>query len=162
MDHNLHHQWRMRFSFKNATIALTIVNVLIFLFILQGFFTSSSSSSSSSSSASSSRRLISAQLRIIKEAEEIRLAMQPLELIKRVREIEQEGSAGKETEQQKDVKQNTAVVDLTKRLKDIHTGNDASSLKALEEWRKRKMERARQRGLEKTGGVSSVQNIIRH
>ncbi|KAG5387547.1 hypothetical protein IGI04_039017 [Brassica rapa subsp. trilocularis] len=87
-----------------------------------------------------------AQLRYIKEAEEIRLAMQPLDLIKRVREIEQEGTGGQETEQQK---QNTAV-DLSKRLKDF-----ASSLKALEEWRKRKMERARQRDLEKTGGLSS-------
>ncbi|CAH8251150.1 unnamed protein product [Arabidopsis lyrata] len=145
------HQWRMRFSFKNATIALTVVNVLIFLFLLQGFFTSSSSSSSSSSS----RRLISAQLRYIKEAEEIRLKMQPLELIKRVREIEQEASAGQETEQHKDVKQTTAV-DLSKRLKDFRALNDASSLKALEEWRKRKMERARQRDLEKTGGVSSI------
>nr|VDC64501.1 unnamed protein product [Brassica rapa] len=86
-----------------------------------------------------------AQLRYIKEAEEIRLAMQPLDLIKTVREIEQEGTGGQETEQQK---QNTAV-DLSKRLKDF-----ASSLKALEEWRKRKMERARQRDLEKTGGLS--------
>uniref|UniRef100_A0A1J3JZC1 Transmembrane protein n=1 Tax=Noccaea caerulescens TaxID=107243 RepID=A0A1J3JZC1_NOCCA len=152
--HHHHHQWRMRFSFKNATIALTIVNVVIFLFLLQGFFTSSSSpTSSSSSSSSSSPRLDSGQLRYIKEAEEIRLAMQPLELIKRVREIEQEASAGIETNQQKDVKQNTAV-DLSKRLKDLRSLNDASSLKALEEWRKRKMERARQRDLEKTGGIS--------
>ncbi|VVA89963.1 unnamed protein product [Arabis nemorensis] len=149
MDHN-HHQWRLRFSFKNATIALTIINVLIFLFLLQGFLTSSSPSSSS-------RRIISAQLRYIKEAEELRRAMQPLELIKRVREIEQEASAGQETEQKKDVKQNTAV-DLSKRLKDFRALNDASSLKALEEWRKRKMERARQRDLEKSGGV---QNVIR-
>jgi hypothetical protein len=118
------HQWRMRFSFKNATIALTVINVLIFLFLLQGFFTSSSSPSSSSSS----RRLISAQLRYIKEAEELRLKMQPLELIRRVREIEQEASAGQETEQQKDVKQTTAV-DLSKRLKDFRALNDASSLK---------------------------------
>ncbi|KAF8111620.1 hypothetical protein N665_0074s0143 [Sinapis alba] len=148
MDHN-HQQWRiMRFSFKNATIVLTVVNLLIFLFLLQGFFTSSSSSSSP-------RRVVSAQLRYIKEAEEIRLAMQPLELIKRVREIEQEEpSGGQETEQEKDVKQNTAV-DLSKRLKDFRALNDASSFKALEEWRKRKMERARQRDLDKTGGVSS-------
>ncbi|XP_010483946.1 PREDICTED: uncharacterized protein LOC109124423 [Camelina sativa] len=149
MDHHHHNQWRMRFSFKNATIALTVVNVLIFLFLLQGFFTSSSSSSTSS------RRIVSAQLRYIKEAEEIRLKMQPLELIKRVREIEQEASGGQETEQQKDVKQTTAV-DLSKRLKDFRALNDASSLKALEEWRKRKMERARQRDLEKTGGASSI------
>ncbi|WZZ77233.1 hypothetical protein YC2023_097805 [Brassica napus] len=163
MDH-IYRQWLKRFSFKNATIALTIVNVLIFLFLLRGLFTSSSSSSSSSS-----RRIISGllrsfpgfqikvahlvlalfpQLRYIKEAREIRLAMQPLELIKRVKEIQQEASAGHET----DVKQNTEAVDLSKRLKAFLPTNEESSLKALEEWRKRKMERARQRDLEKTGG----------
>ncbi|KAF2588902.1 hypothetical protein F2Q70_00042118 [Brassica cretica] len=45
-----------------------------------------------------------AQLRYFKGAEETRLAMQPLDLIKKVREIEQEGTGGQETEQQKDVK----------------------------------------------------------
>ncbi|KAJ4878833.1 hypothetical protein Rs2_35887 [Raphanus sativus] len=94
------------------------------------------------------------RLRYIKEAREIRLAMQPLELIKRVKEIQQEASAGRETEQQKEVKQNTAV-DLSKRPKAFLPTNEESSLKALEEWRKRKMERARQQDLEKTGGVSS-------
>ncbi|KAL0697294.1 hypothetical protein Bca4012_053416 [Brassica carinata] len=145
----IYRQWLKRFSFKKATIALTIVNVLIFLFLLRGFFTSSSSSSSSS------RRIISARLRYIKEAREIRLAMQPLELIKRVKEIQQEASEGHETEQQqKDVKHNTAV-DLSKRLKAFLPTNEESSLKALEEWRKRKMERERQRDLEKIGCVSS-------
>ncbi|KAL0884456.1 hypothetical protein Bca101_008437 [Brassica carinata] len=72
-----------------------------------------------------------AQLRYIKEAEEIRLAMQPLELIKRVREIEQEGTGGQETEQQKDVKQQNTAVDLSKRLKDFRALNDASSLKGF-------------------------------
>ncbi|CAN6892974.1 unnamed protein product [Brassica oleracea] len=94
---------------------------------------------------------ICAQLRYIKEAREIRLAMQPLELIKRVKEIQQEASAGHET----DVKQITEAVDLSKRLKAFLPTNEESSLKALKEWRKRKMERARQRDLEKTGGVSS-------
>ncbi|KAE8076134.1 hypothetical protein FH972_014800 [Carpinus fangiana] len=80
--------------------------------------------------------------------------MQPLELIKRVREIEQEVYAEPETLQQKDTKQ-TAAVDLSKRLNDLRSFNDASSLKALEEWRKRKMERARRRELERNGTFTS-------
>ncbi|RYR25752.1 hypothetical protein Ahy_B02g059747 [Arachis hypogaea] len=56
--------------------------------------------------------------------------------------------------QKKDSKQ-TAAVDLSKRLKDIRSLNDAASLKALEEWRRRKMERARQRQMEKNGTTSS-------
>ncbi|KAH1190116.1 hypothetical protein GmHk_20G057752 [Glycine max] len=94
------------------------------------------------------------QLNYIKESEEIRLAMLPVELIKRVREIEQEVYTEPETAQKKDTKL-TAAVDLSKRLKDFRSLNDAASLKALEEWRKRKMERARQRELEKNGTTSS-------
>lgn len=71
-----------------------------------------------------------------------------------MREIEQEGYTEPETAQKKDTKQ-TAAVDLSKRLKDFRSLNDAASLKALEEWRKRKMERARQRQLEKNGTTSS-------
>lgn len=72
--------------------------------------------------------------------------MQPLELIRRVREIEQEVTAELETVQHKETKQ-TAALDLSKRLTNARTFSDAASIKALEEWRKRKMERARQREL---------------
>ncbi|KAJ6420943.1 hypothetical protein OIU84_028346 [Salix udensis] len=74
----------------------------------------------------------------------MRLAVQPWKLIKRVKEIEQDGHAEPETVQQKDTRQNAAAVDLSKRLQDFRSLNNASTLKALEEWRKRKMERARQ------------------
>ncbi|XVF28507.1 hypothetical protein REPUB_Repub15cG0035300 [Reevesia pubescens] len=141
--------WRLRLSLKNATIALNIFNVLAALFLLQWFL-----SSASSRSKLSSNQPISADFNYIKESEEIRLAMQPLELIKRVKEIQQETYAEPETVQPNDAKQTTAV-DLSKRLKDFRSVNDAASLKALEEWRKRKMERARQRQLEKNGTVTS-------
>ncbi|KAF1897439.1 hypothetical protein Lal_00035144 [Lupinus albus] len=71
-----------------------------------------------------------------------------------VREIEQEVYTQPETAQKKDTKQ-TAAVGLSKRLKDFRSVNDAGSMKALEEWRKRKIERARQRQLEKNGTTSS-------
>ncbi|KAJ0035392.1 hypothetical protein Pint_25175 [Pistacia integerrima] len=146
--------WRLRLSFKNATIFITVLNVIAALFMLHCFL----SSSISSRNKLSSDQLTSVQLKYIKESEEIRLAMQPLELIKRVREIQQEVNAEPENVQQKDAKQ-TAAVDLSKRLKDLHSANDAANLKvpssALEEWRKRKMERARQRQLEKNGTTTS-------
>ncbi|XP_030975875.1 uncharacterized protein LOC126688529 [Quercus robur] len=141
--------WRLKFSFRNATIVVCFLNVLAALLLLQGFLSSSFSRSKISAS-----QFNSAQIRYIKESEEIRLAMQPLELMKRVREIEQEVYAQPETVQQKDSKQ-TAAVDLSKRLKDFRSANDAASLKALEEWRKRKMDRARQRELGKNGTVTS-------
>jgi hypothetical protein len=47
-----------------------------------------------------------------------------------VREIEQEGYTEPETAQKKDTKQ-TAAVDLSKRLKDFRSLNDAASLKGF-------------------------------
>ncbi|KDP33340.1 hypothetical protein JCGZ_12889 [Jatropha curcas] len=141
---------RVRLSFKNATIVLTVLNVITALFLLQGFL----SSASTRNNGVSASQFNSVEQRHIKESEEIRLAMQPWKLIKRVKEIEQEANAEVEIIQQKDVKQ-TAAVDLSKRLKDFRAINDAASLKALEEWRKRKIERARLRQLEKNGTATS-------
>ncbi|XP_039007164.1 uncharacterized protein LOC120134848 [Hibiscus syriacus] len=137
--------WRLRLSFKNATIALNIFNLFVALFLLQRFL-----SSSSSRARSSSNQPNSVSFDYVKEAEDMRIAMQPFKLIERVKEIQQKVYTDPETIQPKDSKQ-TAAVDLSKRLQDFRSINDASSLKALEEWRKRKMERARQRELEKNG-----------
>ncbi|KAL9319003.1 hypothetical protein ACSQ67_015520 [Phaseolus vulgaris] len=140
-------QWsRLRFSFRSATMVVCFLNVITVIFLLHNFLTSAYTRNKFSYANSYSGYYI-------KESEEIRLAMLPVELIKRVREIEQEVYTEPETAQKKDTKQ-TAAVDLSKRLKDFHSLNDASSLKALEEWRKRKMERARQRELEKNGTTS--------
>ncbi|KAK4749161.1 hypothetical protein SAY87_026610 [Trapa incisa] len=140
----------MRFSFRNATIAICFFNIIAALFLLQSFFCSVSSRSSPYGIHSNP-----AVLRHIKECEEIRLAMQPMELIKRVREIEQEAYTELEAVLKNSIKQ-TAAVDLSKRLKDFRSFNDASNLKALEEWRKRKMERARQRQMEKNGTATRL------
>lgn len=82
--------------------------------------------------------------------------MVPLELIKRVREIELQVNAESESDSQSDTKQ-TAALDLSKRLNNARSFSDPASVKALEEWRKRKMERARQRelGRNATTGVQS-------
>ncbi|RVW21749.1 hypothetical protein CK203_112082 [Vitis vinifera] len=69
------------------------------------------------------------QLNYIKESEEMRRAMEPLELIKRVREITQEAYVEAEIVQPKDTKQ-TAAEDLSKRLKDSRSFSDAASQKA--------------------------------
>ncbi|PWZ25495.1 hypothetical protein Zm00014a_012673 [Zea mays] len=70
------------------------------------------------------------QLRYIWESEELRRAMEPVDLIRRVKEIEQEayGEHGMATDE--DPKQ-TAAVDLSKWLKDLRAGNDGSSQKGI-------------------------------
>ncbi|KAK6161183.1 hypothetical protein DH2020_004564 [Rehmannia glutinosa] len=145
-------QWwravKSRLSYKNATIAVCLFNIITVLLLLQGFFYSSSSKF-----ASSHKGLFSLY-RHIKECEDIRRTMVPVDLIKRVREIGQDVHVETEQIQQKDIKQ-TAAVDLISRLNNFRSNSDAGSMKALEEWRKRKMERARQRSLVKNGTAIS-------
>ncbi|KAK1266040.1 hypothetical protein QJS04_geneDACA000144 [Acorus gramineus] len=131
-------------SFKNATIVVCFFNIIAVSYLLYGFFDAFPNRSLSRNQSDL------AQSRYEMESEEIRRSMVPLELIKRVKEIEQEASGEPGTEQQMVPKQ-TAAVDLSKRLKDFRAMNDEKSQKALEEWRKRKMERARQREIEKNG-----------
>ncbi|PHU21475.1 hypothetical protein BC332_06582 [Capsicum chinense] len=132
----LQQRWRLRWSFKNATIIVTLFNIIAALFLLHTFFFSSNKPSSVE--------------RYITEAEEIRRAMLPLELIKRVKEIQKEAYVEPDPVLQKDAKQ-TAAVDLISRLNNYRSYSDSGSVKVVEEWRKRKMERARQRELEKNG-----------
>ncbi|XP_031110763.1 uncharacterized protein LOC116014934 isoform X2 [Ipomoea triloba] len=134
------HWWKLRWSYRNATILVSLFNLIAALFLLQSFFFSASPSTKSNSVE-----------RYIRESEEIRRAMMPVNLIKRVKEIENEAYIEVEPlEHNKDVKQGAAV-DLITRMNNIRSYSEASGMKALEEWRKRKMERARKRELGKDG-----------
>ncbi|KAJ3691575.1 hypothetical protein LUZ61_020739 [Rhynchospora tenuis] len=143
-------------SYKNATIALCFFNLVATLFLLLRGHASLSHRRLSSSS-SSSRQLSSAQLKYIWESEELRRVMEPVDLIKRIKEIELEAYADADVETENAEKQ-TAAVDLSKRLQDMRAVNEANSQKALEEWRKRKIERARQREIGKNGTASGAKS----
>ncbi|RZC50398.1 hypothetical protein C5167_018822 [Papaver somniferum] len=149
MIENQLQSWKLRLSFRNLTIIICFFNVITLLLLLQGFF-----------SAISNKKLTpnqqdAAQLQYIMESEEIRRSMEPVELIKRVKEIEQEAYLVPERGEQKASKQ-TSAVDLSKRLKSRASGDSNSQrVSALEEWNKRKMERARQRELGKNGTATS-------
>ncbi|KAF9611184.1 hypothetical protein IFM89_027498 [Coptis chinensis] len=149
METHQQQSWKLKLSYKNATMLVCFLNLVTVLILLQGFFSGVSSKRLSRNQPAAGR------LQHIVESEEARRAMEPLELIKRVREIEQEAYFEPErTVKQKVVKQ-TAAVDLSKRLNYMRASNEGNSLKALEEWRKRKMDRARQRELEKNGTSTS-------
>eukprot|EP00261_Vitis_vinifera_P019643 XP_010650173.1 PREDICTED: uncharacterized protein LOC104879306 [Vitis vinifera] len=92
------------------------------LLLLQGL------PSSASTPEFSTPRPDAVQLSYIKESEEMCRAMEPLELIKRVREITQEAYVEAEIVQLKDTKQ-TAAEDLSKRLKDSCSFSDAAGQK---------------------------------
>ncbi|XP_073126743.1 uncharacterized protein [Henckelia pumila] len=129
---------RSLLSYKNATIVVCLLNIVSALILLQGFLFPSPSSRLASSSK--------ALYRNIKESEDIRRSMVPVDLIRRVREIRKDVSVESEPVKQKDVKQ-TAAEDLISRLNNFHSYSDVGNVKALEEWRKRKMERAKQRSM---------------
>eukprot|EP00268_Persea_americana_P017064 TRINITY_DN18172_c0_g1_i2.p1 TRINITY_DN18172_c0_g1~~TRINITY_DN18172_c0_g1_i2.p1 ORF type:complete len:152 (-),score=42.21 TRINITY_DN18172_c0_g1_i2:207-662(-) len=145
-------RWRLRFffSFKNATILLSFFNLLTLLLLLHRFL-------NAPITRFPENQQDPAQVRYLMEAKAIRHAMEPLELIKRVKEIQQEAYKEPETLVPHKAAKKTAAVDLSKRLQDLRALNDANSKKALEEWQKRKMERARQREMEKNGTISTSQ-----
>ncbi|KAJ3672106.1 hypothetical protein LUZ60_006827 [Juncus effusus] len=141
-------------SYKNATVALCFFNLVAALFLL---LRGHSSLYLRPSAPASGHRLSSAQLKYIWESEELRRVMEPVDLIKRIKEIERESYSDSESESEKAPKQ-TAAVDLSKRLQDMRSENEANSQKAIEEWRKRKIERARQREIGKNGTVPGVKS----
>ncbi|OAY75826.1 uncharacterized protein LOC109727050 [Ananas comosus] len=141
--------WRMRVSLKNATMAVCFLNVVASALLFHRLY------GGASPRRSFAHHLTNAQLRYISESEELRLAMEPVDLIRRIKEIEQEAYAEPEGETEQAPKL-SAAADLSRRLKDRRAVNDADSQKALEEWRKRKVERARQREIEKNRTVTQM------
>ncbi|MQL71319.1 hypothetical protein Taro_003632 [Colocasia esculenta] len=142
--------WRMRFSYRNATMVVCFFNLVFALLLLRGFLAAAPSRGPGRGQPDPEL------MRYILESEEIRHAMEPLELIKRVRELEQDRYTEPEGVQPM-VPKKTAAADLSKRLQDFRAMNDANNQKALEEWRKRKIERerARQRDTEKNETAAS-------
>jgi hypothetical protein len=127
----------MRCSFKQITVLLCVFNVLAILLLLQSIL-----SPLFERHASQQSHLPPEQLKYIKEAEEIRRAMEPVDLIKRVKQIQLELESGVQSQSQKEISRQKQATELSKRLTDLRSSSDQ---KALEEWRKRKIERAKKR-----------------
>ncbi|KAF3791929.1 hypothetical protein EJ110_NYTH13173 [Nymphaea thermarum] len=106
---------RIRFSYKNAAALVCFFNIVIAILLLHAFF------------GSSGRRF--ALSRGTWEAEALRRAMEPLELIKRVKEIQEEFSREQEIVVVSTGQKQSAASDLSKRLKDFQALNDANSKK---------------------------------
>ncbi|KAL4190568.1 hypothetical protein AMTRI_Chr07g76410 [Amborella trichopoda] len=114
--------WRSRLSYRNATVLLCFFNVVTIILLLQCMF-------APSNKKFTKNRYESVQLRYIRESEAIRRAMVPLELIKRVKEIQQEPYIQPETVVQRKAPKQNSASDLSKRLKDLQALNDANSKK---------------------------------
>ncbi|KAG0460460.1 hypothetical protein HPP92_020757 [Vanilla planifolia] len=140
--------WRVGFSFRNATMVVCFLNVIAAIVLLRGLFIFSDGKAS----AANNQMLTSKQpLKTIHEGCKIIWGGCWGAMIK---EIEEE-SHGEPEMEAKHVPTQTAAVDLSKRLSDLRAMNDANNLKALEEWRKRKMERARRREIERNATLTT-------
>ncbi|EPS73795.1 hypothetical protein M569_00962, partial [Genlisea aurea] len=128
-----------RTSYKNATILLCFINLIAALSLIRAVLHSTPRA---------------ALARNMKESEDARRSMIPWDLITRVREIREEVSVDEVESvlhQQKEAKQNNAGNLMISRLNNFHSYSDSANVRALEEWRKRKIERARQRSLTRNG-----------
>ncbi|KMZ75896.1 hypothetical protein ZOSMA_10G01650 [Zostera marina] len=154
-ENQAHAWWKMKLSYKNATVLVCFFNLITVLLLLQGlFYVPTTNTSGNLLSDQHDVNNVSEKIQYKMEYEKMRLALEPTDLIERVKQIQQESNVD-DTEAAEAV---TAASDLSKRLKDFQTMNDAKNPKALEEWRVRKMERLRQReiGRNETSSIAQA------
>nr|GMD62927.1 transmembrane protein, putative [Ipomoea batatas] len=113
------HWWKLRWSYRNATILVSLFNLIAALFLLQNFFFSASPSTKSNSGSP-----------LLFQQSYLKLKGIYVNLIKRVKEIENEAYIEVEPLEHKDVKQGAAV-DLITRMNNIRSYSEASGMKVL-------------------------------
>lgn len=146
---------RVRCSYRIATIAVCSCNIVAALYVLQSlitplFFTPYPSALTAGVLVQTGRSPLSAvrytqeQLNRMKEAVSVWKAAVPLELIKRVKEIQEE-SVGVYGSKQDGVVKGGEASGLVQRLKELRDSSSKTDQEALEEWRKKKLEEAKKR-----------------
>eukprot|EP00249_Psilotum_nudum_P012450 c23793_g1_i1 orf=122-1009(+) len=85
------------------------------------------------------------QLNRIKEAIEVWKAAEPVQLIKRVKEIQEESVAGAIRFKRAEAAREKVASDLAQRLKELRGASNQNDQQALEEWRRKKLEEAKKR-----------------
>lgn len=143
---------RLRCSYRIATIVVCSCNIVAALYILQSlitplFFTPYPSAGvlvQTGRSPLSAVRYTQEQLNRMKETVSVWKAAVPLELIKRVKEIQEE-SAGVYGSKQDGVVKGGEASGLVQRLKELRDSSSKTDQEALEEWRKKKLEEAKKR-----------------
>ncbi|MCO5595960.1 hypothetical protein L7F22_050011 [Adiantum nelumboides] len=142
---------RARCSFKTATVLVCTCNIMAALYVLRllspGFFLSSSSSSTlavfrSTSHSPLSVKYTESQIQRIREALDIWRKAEPVDLVKRVEEIRRESPAGLLGDDRMEELRDDLVTELFRRVVELRTAGNESrqQLKALEQWRKDKLE----------------------
>ncbi|MCO5567663.1 hypothetical protein L7F22_021357 [Adiantum nelumboides] len=143
---------RFRYSFRVATLVVCCFNIVAAIYLLQSLigplFSSPSSAAGAfvriTDSSATAVRYTPEQLDRIKEAISIWRAAEPVDLINRVKEIQEESAGVYNLKETRSVKKPGAVA-LVERLKEIRDSKSKTDQEALEEWRRKKLEEAKRR-----------------
>ncbi|KAJ7555163.1 hypothetical protein O6H91_05G024600 [Diphasiastrum complanatum] len=140
---------RMRCSYKKATIIMCTINVVAALYILHNLFhplyQQQSALGGNNYDGDLSGKYSPEKLKRIKEAQEARLAVEPLELMKRVKEIQLEADLELSRDKEAKAARQRVASELAQRLKELKEINNQINQQALDVWRRKKLEEAKRR-----------------
>ncbi|KAL3688871.1 hypothetical protein R1sor_015180 [Riccia sorocarpa] len=147
---------KRRCSYKRATALVCAINVLAAIYMLHGVFGPRYGQIPRSvpltrlpfRNGTLVLKYTKDEIERIKQAHDARKAAEPVDLMRRVKEIEEESLReavkDKETEE---TKQKVAA-ELAERLRELRGNQNQHQSEALDEWRRKKIEEAKKRGLE--------------
>lgn len=131
--------------YKRTTALLCACNLIAVFCILYALFTATSSSLSATRVSwyrpqAGSRSTDAEVARLQESFEARRRAMEPVELIKRVKEIQEESSRAEMRNLRSATARKKYAADLSERLKQLKEANATKNQEALEEWQRKKIE----------------------
>ncbi|BBN09936.1 hypothetical protein MPTK1_4g23870 [Marchantia polymorpha subsp. ruderalis] len=149
---------KRRCSYKRATALICAVNVVAALYVLHGLFSPRYNQIPHSvplarlktplrnGTAPLVMKYTKEEVQRIKEAHEARRAAEPLDLMRRVKEIQLESVKEAAKDKEAETTKQKVAADLAQRLRELRGNtNPHSQQEALDEWRKKKIEEARKR-----------------
>ncbi|KAL2631022.1 hypothetical protein R1flu_015708 [Riccia fluitans] len=155
MPHN--GEGKRRCSYKRATALICAINVVAAIYVLHGLFGTRYNDIPHSvpgaripfrNGSTPLMKYTAEEIERINQAHVARRAVEPVDLMKRLKEIEletqREADKDKETE---DSKQKVAA-ELAERLREWRGNTNQHQSEALDEWRRKRIEEARKRGVE--------------
>lgn len=161
MAHGSGMEWsgRIKCSYKTATMVICAGNLVVALYVLHSLLTPLYiiTSSSLAGPANDAHLFQEDEVKRMREAIKVRQASQPVDLIRRVKEIEEESYRKDMREKRSQSTMEKLAQELLQRLNEFKGDGDSIEQQALEEWRKKKLEEVKKREAMKASVNSSMQ-----
>lgn len=160
MAHGSGMEWsgRIKCSYKTATMVICAGNLVVALYVLHSLLTPLYiiTSSSLAGPANDAHLFQEDEVKRMREAIKVRQASQPVDLIRRVKEIEEESYRKDVREKRSQSTTEKLAQELLQRLNEFKGDGDSIEQQALEEWRKKKLEEVKKREAMKASVNSSM------